>query len=278
MGMLHSLILVSLLFFGSVIEALTVTSTVLVISKDVPSSRVVTAPLDGYGIPYEVLAVPQGGVIRFPTLNSTTTEANYGLIVVLSAVAYDYGSEGGGWRSALSTDQWTELRNFQKAFAVRMIHLDVYPGPDYGATALGGCCNPGTIQLAKLTDNTAFPTAGLKTYALLQAPLVQIELVLTPGSGALISMEGLWHYPASISDASSTSAFLQFEPVPEYPSPSFGGVINQFPDGREQMAFFTSFATWSVTSTYLSHIWIHWGLRGTYPGIRRVRLSTQGME
>lgn len=160
----HPLILVSLLFlFNSVIEALTVTSTVLVISKDASSAEVVTTPLSGYGIPYEILAVPQGGVITLPTFNSTATDANYGLIVVLSAVAYDYGANG-GWHSALTTEQWTQIRDFQKAFAVRMIHLDVYPGPDYGATALGGCCNAGTIQQARLSDNSAFPTAGLKTY------------------------------------------------------------------------------------------------------------------
>lgn len=91
-------------------------------------------------------------------------------------------------------------------------------------------------------------------------------------------MDGLWHYPASISDANTTSSFLQFDPVASFPSSSVGGVINQFSDGREQMAFFTSFGTWSLTSTYLSHIWIHWGTRGVYPGFRRVKLLAQGTE
>lgn len=89
-------------------------------------------------------------------------------------------------------------------------------------------------------------------------------------------MSGLWHYPASITDPATTTSFLQFEPNEQFSTASVGGVINKFADGREQMAFFTSFGTWSQTSTFLSHIWIHWGLRGMYSGFRRVKLSTQG--
>lgn len=249
---LQTLVLVSLLFGALLVDALKVSSTVLIFARDAGAATVATSPLNGYGIPHQVVVVPQAGV-ALPTLNSSSTDGNYGLIVVVSSVAYDYGAEG--WRSAITAAQWTQLRDYQKAFGVRMIQLDVYPGPDYGATALGGCCGSGD-QLVKVTDNTEFPSAGLKT-------------------GATLSTSGLWHYPASITDAATTKAFLEFEPNAQFSSPSVAGVINRFADGREQMAFFTSFGTWSQTSTFLAHTWIHWGLRGVYAGYRRVKLSTQ---
>jgi hypothetical protein len=64
-----------------------VKSTVLVLARDADSARQATSGLNGYGIPFEILIIPQGGV-SLPTLN-TTAGGNYGGIVALSGLAYN---------------------------------------------------------------------------------------------------------------------------------------------------------------------------------------------
>lgn len=85
---------------------------------------------------------------------------------------------------------------------------------------------------------------------------------LTCNSGATISSAGLWHYPATITDPSTTWEVAQFGPADSFTSTTTAAVINQF-GKRQQMVWFTSFATdWSTTSTYLQHSYIHWVTRG----------------
>lgn len=77
-----------------------------------------------------------------------------------------------------------------------------------------------------------------------------------------MSTVGLWHYPARIVDTAATKAFAQFEPQGQWTERTAAGVINNF-NGRQQMAFFISWATdWAVASNYLQHAWIHWLTRG----------------
>jgi hypothetical protein len=143
------------------IAATSVKSTVLVIARDTASAYSGYSGLNGYGIPYQLLIVPQAGV-ALPVLNSSATTGNFGAIVVLSEVSYDYGGTL-GFQSALTADQWTALYEYQVSFGVRMVRLDVFPGPNFGTTALGGCCNTGVEQLISISNAAAFPTAGLKT-------------------------------------------------------------------------------------------------------------------
>jgi hypothetical protein len=137
-----------------------------------------TSGLNAYGIPYELVAVPQAG-ITLPVLNSSTTSGNYGGIIVLSEVSYDYST---GYASALTDDQWQDLYDYQTSFGVRMVRLDVYPDSDFGtycprqcrmrivlicgagveAQDNGvGCCNTGVEQLVYFTNSSSFPTANL---------------------------------------------------------------------------------------------------------------------
>ena len=138
----------------------TINSTALVIATDLISAYSAYSGLNDHGIPYEVLVVPQAGV-TLPSLNDSATVGNYGLIVVLSEVSYDYGGTE-GYQSALTADQWTALFNYQVSFGVRMVRIDVYPSSDSGTTALGGCCNTGVEQFISISDDTAFPSAGLR--------------------------------------------------------------------------------------------------------------------
>jgi len=137
-----------------------VKGTILILARDTASAYSATSGLNGYGIRYEVVIVPQEGV-TLPALNSSASSGNYGSIVVLSEVSYDYG---GNFRSALTAAQWAQIYQYQVSFGVRLVRLDTFPSTDLGVTALGGCCENGVEQLIQISDTSAFPTAGLNTY------------------------------------------------------------------------------------------------------------------
>jgi hypothetical protein len=228
-----------------------VQSTVLVIARDAYSASSASSGLNGYGIPFQVLLVPQTGV-TLPALNSSSG-GNFGGVIVASQVSYDYG--GGNFSSALTADQWNQIYAYQTDYGVRMVQYDVYPGPLFGATALGGCCNSGVEQLISFTNTTGFAQAGIKT-------------------GAGVSTQGLYHYPATVSDATTTWQIAQFAAGGGFQA-STAAVINNFA-GRQQMAFFIGWATdWSATSNFLQHAYITWLTRGLYAGYRRINYNTQ---
>jgi hypothetical protein len=235
-----------------------VNSTILILATQSDASYSATSGFDAYGIPYQLVSVPQAGV-TLPTLNSTATTGNYGGILILSDVSYDYS---GDYHSALTTDQYTALYAYQVAFGVRMVRLDTYPDDTSGTAAVAasdgsqGCCGDDVEQLLSLTNTTGFATANLK-------------------SGATVSTKNLYHYPAKITDTKTTWKFAQFAASGNFKSSSVAGVINNF-SGREQMALFIGFATeWSSTSNYLQHAYIHWITRGLFAGARKTYLGTQ---
>jgi hypothetical protein len=99
--------------------------------------------------------------------------------------------------------------------------------------------------------------------------------LLTPPSGEGITTQGLFHYPASITDTATTKGVAKFGPGGTYTTDTVAAVINNF-EGREQFVWFTSWApTWSATSNYLQHAHIHWMTRGVFLGKRKVHLSAQ---
>jgi hypothetical protein len=238
----------------SAVSQATVAANILVIARDSSSATAATTGLNGYGIPFTTLLVPQDGA-DLPALNSSSG-GNFGGIVVASGISYDYGDSG--WASGLTTDQWNQLYAYQLEYGVRMFQYDVYPGSDYGTTIVGsdGCCDSGVEQDISFTDVSDFPTAGLRT-------------------GAGVSTENLWHYPASITNTSNTKEIASFAANSVVTTDTTAAVINDF-DGRQQMVFFISLdPTWSATSAYLQHAWITWLTRGLHAGWRRAYLNTQ---
>lgn len=141
-----------------------VKGTILVFARDTASASSATSGLNGYGIPFQVVVVPKEG-IALPALNSSLTAGNYAAIVILSEVSYDYGGTL-GFQSALTTAQFATLYQYQVNFGVRMVRLDVYPGPAFGTAAVsGGCCDTGVEQLISISSTSAFPTSGMKVGA-----------------------------------------------------------------------------------------------------------------
>lgn len=126
--MLFHVLSASALLLSNTVFALSVQSTVLVIAKDATSSYSATSGLTAYGIPYQLLTVPSTGA-ALPELSTASGDGNFGGIVVLSEVSYDYN---GLFASALTTDQWNSLFDYQTAFGVRMTRIDVYPEEQFG--------------------------------------------------------------------------------------------------------------------------------------------------
>jgi hypothetical protein len=134
-----------------------VSSTVLIIARDETSAENgAAAGLRGYGIPFEILTVPQSGVSTLPVLNISATHGNYGGVVILSEAGYNYDNQ---YYSAITRTQWNALWDYQTQFGVRMVRLDVYPTAEFGVTSNGGSLSDEPVVF---TNTTAFATSNLK--------------------------------------------------------------------------------------------------------------------
>ena len=81
-------------------------------------------------------------------------------------------------------------------------------------------------------------------------------------SGATVSTQGLWHYPATITNTTIAKQIAKFAPSGSFTTDTTAAVINTI-GARKQMVFFIGWATdWSLTSNYLQHAYIHWVTRG----------------
>jgi hypothetical protein len=106
----------------------TVESTILILARDAYTASTASSGLQGYGIPFETVLVPQSG-ITLPSLTTSSTAGKYAGIIVMGSVSYDYG---GSWRSAITDAQWDTIHDYQSEFHVRMVRTDDAPGPSSG--------------------------------------------------------------------------------------------------------------------------------------------------
>lgn len=69
----------------------------------------------------------------------------------------------------------------------------------------------------------------------LNVVFVSLEMLTYLNSGAGLSTSGLFHYPASITNSSIATEFVQFAPSDGFSTVSTAGVINDF-GGRQQVS------------------------------------------
>ena len=129
-----SAVISTLTLINSAVAAVTVNSTLLVLSREPNATSSATLLLQGYGIPYQVADLSLKGS-GFPQLNSTPDAGNFGGIVAISARDYD-GSDD--WKTVMTDKQWQELYRYQDAFGVRLVSLNAWPSADYGVQSSGG--------------------------------------------------------------------------------------------------------------------------------------------
>jgi len=236
--------------------AATVDSKILVLVRVGDNPYSVVSGLQGYGIPYEISQVSKTGY-QLPALNSSKSQGNYGGIISLSELAYEY--DGGVWNSGISNDQYNTIYAYQLAFGVRFVRIDAYPQPAFGTSPADqgvGCCGNDVEQLISLTNSTGFESANIKT-------------------DATMSTKNMYHYPAKIIDSATTWQVAKYAPSGIFDTDTTAAVVNNFA-GRQQMVWFGSWATeWSPTSNFLQHAYIHWMTRGLFLGARKTYLSTQ---
>jgi hypothetical protein len=136
----------------------TISTTILIIARDsTAAENSAAAGLRGYGIPFEIVTVPQAGIANLPVLNSSATYGNYGGIVLVSEVGYNYETS---YYSALTRRQFNDLYAYQSTFGIRMVRLDVFPTADYGVSSKTGNLNDEPVSF---TNTSSFFTSGLKT-------------------------------------------------------------------------------------------------------------------
>jgi len=135
--------------------AVTINSTLLVLSREPNATASGVSVLQGYGIPYQVvdLSIPAAG---FPQLNSTPNTGNFGGIVAVSARPYSGGDD---WNKVLSDKQWQELYRYQEAFGVRLVRLNAWPSADFGVQSAGGVVT--ADQPVAVTNAKDFATANI---------------------------------------------------------------------------------------------------------------------
>jgi hypothetical protein len=232
--------------------------TALILGGDVNETLYVVSTLQSYSSPYQTIIFPKtGGYL--PTLeNTTSTTGNYGLIIILEDVSYDYGGTR-GWDSALTTDQWDALYAYQTKYGVRMIQLNVSPyllegvAPANGSNGTAfGCCTSEEQYISLIND---FPMAGLR-------------------AGNLSTLS-LYHSPAVVTDPSTITPILKFVTNSEFDQETVAGVIKNWGNGREEIDLFITGDISLLTTAYLGHLWFTWGYRGLYSGFRRVYFNTQ---
>ncbi|KAJ3330958.1 hypothetical protein HDU93_010024, partial [Gonapodya sp. JEL0774] len=202
-----------------IVRGFSLTHKVLILTVTPSDSTVelpVTMTLDAYGIPYEVVVVPSTGIAGNLPLVDSSGNPKYSLIVIAQA-SLNYASLS--WASALTASQWTYLEQYEATYNVRRVTLDDLPQAAHGTATSGGSSDAHTITL-----NSTFATAaGLNT-------------------SPQITVAGLWHYPATITNTTLAKPVVYFEPLaPTWPSQTVGAVVITYDNGRQQMAFYTPF-------------------------------------
>jgi len=110
------------------LSSVTVDSTVLILGKDDYACDSASSGLLSYGIPFEKVLVPKEGFV-LPSLNSSSSEGKYGAIIVIDAASYQYDS---GWASAITTEMWDQIYDYQLHFHARLVRINEFPSPQFG--------------------------------------------------------------------------------------------------------------------------------------------------
>jgi hypothetical protein len=206
-----------------------------------------------------MISVPNSGINGNLSLTDATGQNGlYSLIVMTSPIIYQ--DAGGAWKTVITSDQNNAIKTYQSTFNVRLVVLNDSPDDMAGVVSHSSApWGTGVNQLIAFAPNSSpyANAAGLQ-------------------SSLTASTSGLWHTPCVIKNSSIAKPVLNFLPdtTGTFKSETVAAALISM-NGRQQLSFYFSAATWSTTTMLFGHMWLAWGTRGLYSGFRRIAFSTQ---
>jgi hypothetical protein len=206
--------------------------------------------LDFIGTPYHVhVATEAPGSLISDTLRSGTRGFYAG--VILTSTSLGYTPDGGTtWLSALGTDEWSALEQYERDFGARRLNWYGFPGP-----------NQGLNWASATVDTLANPITANWT-----AAAAEIFPYLNTSNSLTIS--NVWTYLATPLDT-NTTVWLQDDAGNALLSTA------TLADGREVATMTFDSANYLVSSTVVRHGLINWVNGGLMLGQRHTYLSAQ---
>ncbi len=226
--------------------------------KDDPGLIAAKQALDNMWIPYDVLVLTQEGLrktdVTLDLVNPDGSGKYIGIILTERDLSFKNKADPKEkFIGALSADEKQTLTNYTAKYNARLVSLFTYPQEAVGVKEIE---NVNHFEINAVTF-----TEGLRDYA------QGFEF------GREVGLRDNWHYPVEI----IPSKEFKTEPIAYYSNikNSVAGIINKFPNGREEMHFFFSQSKTALITRYFSPIWIKWLTKNLYLGKRRVYLTAQ---
>jgi peptidoglycan/xylan/chitin deacetylase (PgdA/CDA1 family) len=209
--------------------------------------------LEYIGIPYDVVLATNDVLSqdRLCTMAGAYGVAKYqGVVLTTGGLSYfNQGTQT--WESAFTTEEWSRLSQYQAKYRVRQATLYTYPG---GSLPDGyGLGTPSPLWGAATTLTTTLTTAGRLVFPYLQ-PTAQIVI------------RNAWVYQAPATTATPLLSDASGNAIVS---------INNYPDGRQNLAVTADGNPYLLHSVALGYGIVNWVTKGLYVGERRVYMSPQ---
>jgi hypothetical protein len=216
-----------------------------------PTTAAWEAALKREGVPYENKVAasdePYTAGTFAETLADGTPHARYQAVIVATG-GLVYADEAGNWGSALSSDEWAALADFESRYGIRQVTAFTWPSAEYGLNSptVSGDLS-GVIGKLTTAGTTVFPY--LKGHVPIDRSSYGYQA--TPATGA------------------------NFKTLVSGPNGSALLGINTRPDGREEMVSTVDANQYQLHNQLLRHGMLGWVTRGTYLGTERNYLTVQ---
>jgi hypothetical protein len=245
-------VLATLTVVAAPATAVTLDARLLVLSADghEPGLGAITQTLDYLGTPYTVwIVTARPGGLTAAALSSGTRGFYQGVLLATGDLAY---SPDGGttWQSALSSAEWTTLRDYERRFAVREVSWYTFPSPSNGLT------------FVSIVDTSTTPVDAFFTAA--GSSIFQYLNTANP-----LRIQQAYTYLAHPLDANTTPLLV------DGAGNTLGAWMRVTPDGRETLALTFDGSQYLVHTLALSYGLVNWVTKGLFLGERRVYLDAQ---
>jgi hypothetical protein len=205
--------------------------------------------LEQDGVPFDAVVRSQSGPITAGSLRNGARGRYQAVILATGELSYFGGS---AFVSALSPDEWTALREYERTFGVRELDAYVYPSPAYGLNY----------------PNWASPDAGGSQAGVI-ASLTNAGRSAFPYLAGRIEYDDAWGYHATPADP------LRFTTLVAGPDGSALAGVYRAADGREQLVSTVDANAYMLQHELLAQGMLSWVTRGTYLGYARNYLGLE---